>query len=302
MTELRVGFQVSERRACRVLRVPRATLRYRSQAQDQTPLRMRLRDLAAARVRYGYRRLHVLLRREGWRVNHKRVYRLYRLEGLALRRRCRRKRASAVRVIPVQAQMPNERWSMDFVSDTLANGQRFRALTFVDNVSRVRPAITVGVSLTGRHVVEVLERLKATQGLPKRMAVDNGPEFISKVLDAWAHDNNVQVEFSRPGKPTDNAFIESFNSRLRQDCLNQHWFRSIGEAQTIIEAWRQDYNMNHPHSALGYAAPEVFARHWHTTKDGGPEDGWEGTGGVLSRTGLPSEWYRNWVKLMTRTG
>ena len=285
MTELRVGFQVSERRACRVLRVPRATLRYRSQAQDQTPLRMRLRDLAAARVRYGYRRLHVLLRREGWRVNHKRVYRLYRLEGLALRRRCRRKRTSMVRVIPNQAQVPNERWSMDFVSDTLANGQRFRALTLVDNVSRVSPAIEVGVSLTGRHVVAVLERLKATQGLPQRIAVDNGPEFISKVLDAWTHENGVQLEFSRPGKPTDNAFIESFNSRLRQDCLNQHWFRSIGEAQTIIEAWRQDYNLNHPHSALGYSSPEMFVRQWRATDGECSQDGWEGAGGFLARTG-----------------
>lgn len=187
--------------------------------------------------------------------------------------------------MPIQAQKPNERWSMDFVSDTLATGQRFRALTLVDNVSRVSPAIEVGVSLTGRHVVEVLERLKATQGLPKRIAVDNGPEFISKVLDAWAHDNDVQLEFSRPGKPTDNAFIESFNSRLRQDCLNQHWFRSIEEAQTIIEAWRQDYNANHPHSALGYAAPEVFAQHWRAIEGEWSEDDWEGAGGFLVRTG-----------------
>ncbi len=174
---------------------------------------------------------------------------------------------------------------MDFVSDTLANGQRFRALTLVDNVSRVSPAIEVGVSLTGRHVVQVLERLKATQGLPKRIAVDNGPEFISKVLDAWAHEHGVQLEFSRPGKPTDNAFIESFNSRLRQDCLNQHWFHSIKEAQTFIEAWRQDYNTNHPHSALGYAAPEAFARHWRATADGWPEETWKGTAGCLARTG-----------------
>lgn len=283
--DLQVGFQVSERRACAVVAMSRSSNRYRSTAQDQTALRMRLRDLAAARVRYGYRRLHVLLRREGWSVNHKRIYRLYRLEGLALRRRCRRKRASTVRIMPVHAQMPNERWSMDFVSDTLANGQRFRALTLVDNVSRVSPAIEVGASLTGQHVVRVLERLKASQGLPKRIAVDNGPEFISKVLDAWAHEHDVQLEFSRPGKPTDNAFIESFNSRLRQDCLNQHWFRSIGEARRIIEAWRQDYNLNHPHSALGYSSPEMFARHWRAANDGATEDGREGAGSFLDRTG-----------------
>lgn len=243
---------------------------------EQTALRMRLRDLAAARVRYGYRRLHVLLRREGWQVNHKRVYRLYRQEGLALRRRCRRKRASPVRVMPHRAQAPNERWSMDFVSDTLATGQRFRALTLVDNFSRVSPAIEVDFSLTGRRVVAVLDRLKATYGLPKRLGVDNGPEFISKALDAGAHSNGVQLEFSRPGKPTDNALIESFNSRLRQDCLNQRWFYSIKEAQTSIEAWRQDYNMHHPHSALNYVAPQAFAWQWSTQAAIGDEGTSEG--------------------------
>ncbi len=192
MTVLKTGFQISERRACAVLQVPRSTVRYRSQAQDQTPLRMRLRELAMVRVRYGYRRLHVLLQREGWHVNHKRVYRLYRSEGLALRRRWKRKRVSAVQVMPLPIHRPNERWSMDFISDRLANGQPFRALTLVDNFSRVSPAIEVDRSLTGRRVVAVLERLKVTQGLPKRIAVDNGPEFISKVLDAWAHHNGVQ--------------------------------------------------------------------------------------------------------------
>ena len=184
MRDLQGAFEVSERRACAVVGIGRSSNRYRSRAQDQTAWRMRFRDLAGARVRYGYRRLHVLLRREGWHVNHKRVYRLYRLEGLALRRRCRRKRTSAVRVIPPQASRPNERWSMDFVTDTLANGQRLRALTLVDNVSRVSPAIEVGISLTGRHVVQVLDRLKVTHGLPQRLAVDTGPEFISKALDA----------------------------------------------------------------------------------------------------------------------
>ncbi len=285
MQQLQVGFQVSERRACRVLNMPRATLRYRSQAQDQTALRMRLRDLAAVRVRYGYRRLHVLLQREGWRVNHKRVYRLYRSEGLALRRRWRRRRPSSVRVMPLQAQRPNERWSMDFVSDTLANGQRFRALTLVDNFSRVSPAIKVNRSITGQDVVAVLERLKVTHGLPQRIAVDNGPEFTSKVLDAWAHRNNVQLEFSRPGKPTDNALIESFNGRLRQDCLNQHWFYSIEEARTIIEGWRQDYNANHPHRALGYVSPQSFAGHWAANESGWLEDPWEHPGGTMVRAG-----------------
>lgn len=246
---------------------------------------MRLRELAAVRVRYGYRRLHVLLRREGWHVNHKRVYRLYRLESLALRRRWRRKRANGVRVIPLQAQAPNERWSMDFVSDRLADGQRFRALTLVDNFSRVSPVIEVDRSITGQRVVAVLERLKEVQGVPQRIAVDNGPEFISKVLDTWAHENGVQLEFSRPGKPTDNAFIESFNGRLRQDCLNQHWFRSLEEARRVIEAWRQDYNAHHPHSALGYIAPQVFAEHWNADETPWSEVRGKGAGGRLLRAG-----------------
>jgi len=264
VTVLQTGFQISERRACAVLQVPRSTVRYRSQAQDQTPLRMRLRELAAVRVQYGDRRLHVLLQREGWRVTHKRVYRLYRSEGLALRRTWKRKRTSAVRIMPLPVHRPNERWSMDFISDRLVNGQRFRALTLVDNFSRVSPAIEVDRSLTGHRVVAVLERLKRTHGLPKRIAVDNGPEFVSKALDGWAHRNGVQLEFSRPGKPTDNALIEAFNGRLRQDCLNQHWFTSLNEARTSIEAWRVDYNTNHPHSAIGYVAPQTYAAQWWT--------------------------------------
>ncbi len=175
----RVGFEVSERRACRVAGVPRSTCRYRSVARDQTALRVRLRDLAAARVRYGYRRLHVLLRREGWRVNHKRVYRLYREEGLGIRVKRRRKRTSMPRVAPPPPTRPQERWSMDFLTDALADGRRFRVLTVVDNVSRVSPAIEVGTSLTGERVVAVLERLRRTVGCPDRIAIDYGPEFIS---------------------------------------------------------------------------------------------------------------------------
>jgi putative transposase len=220
---------------------------------------MRLRDLAAARVRYGYRRLHVLLRREGWRVNHKRVYRLYRLEGLGLRRKLRRKRVSPVRVVLPAATQPNERWSMDFMTDQLQDGRRFRVLTLVDNVTRESPAMEVGQSLTGQRVVTLLERVKATHGLPQRIAVDNGPEFISRVVDAWAHRNGVQLEFSRPGTPTDNAYIEAFNGRFRDECLNQHWFASIDEARTTIDAWRQEYNTERPHSALDNLTPAAFA-------------------------------------------
>jgi putative transposase len=255
----RAGYRVSERRACRVAAVPRSTCRYRSVARDHAALRLRLRDLAAARVRYGYRRLHVLLRREGWRVNHKRVYRLYREEGLAIRVKRRRKRAAGQRVLPPPATRPQERWSLDFLTDGLLDGRRFRVLTIVGNVSRVSPAIAVGTSLTGERVVALLERLRAAVGLPQRIAVDNGPEFVSRALDAWAYRNGVRLEFSRPGKPTDNAFAESFNGRFRDECLDQHWFAPVEEARATIEAWRIEYNTARPHRALGQQTPAAWA-------------------------------------------
>lgn len=184
VAELQTGFRVSARRACAVVQLNRSTLTYRQHAPDQTLLRMRLRDLAAARVRYGYRHLHVLLRREGWHINHKRVFRLYRLDGLNLRLKRTRKRVSQLRVMPPAATAPNECWSMDFMSDRLYDGRRFRILTLVDTVSRVSPAIEVDRSLTGERVVQVLERATLLFGGPQRISVDNGPEFISKALDA----------------------------------------------------------------------------------------------------------------------
>jgi putative transposase len=258
----RAGFRVSERRACRLAGVARSSFRYRSVAADQTPLRLRLRDLAATRVRYGYRRLHILLRREGWQVNHKRVYRLYREEGLGIRVKRRKKLASAPRVRPPPPTQPLERWSLDFLSDSLADGRRFRILTIVDNVSRVSPAIAVGTSLTGERVVTLLTRLRSTVGVPQRIAIDNGPEFISKALDAWAYQNGVQLEFSRPGKPTDNAFAESFNGRFRDECLNQHWFASLEEVRQTVEAWRIEYNTERPHRALGQQTPAAWEATW----------------------------------------
>jgi putative transposase len=270
---LRLGFQVSERRACRVIPIDRATQRYRSHRDDQVALRMRLRDLATVRVRYGYRRLHVLLQREGWQVNHKRVFRLYRQEGLSLRLKTRKKRASAVRVPPPAPQVPNEQWSMDFMTDQLASGQRVRILTIVDIMSRVSPAIQVKTSFTGQDVAAVLDQLAAAGHRPTTIFVDNGPEFVSKALDAWAHRNQVKLAFSRLGTPTDNAYIEAFNGRLRDECLNMHWFESRAEAQTTIEAWRVEYNTTRPHSALGNQAPTVFAASQHavlTAKKSGP--------------------------------
>ena len=236
--------------------------RYKSQAKDQTALRMRLRELAGVRVRYGYRRLHILLQREGWRVNHKRVYRLYRLEGLSVRYKVRRKRVSALRPLLPAAQAPNEQWSMDFMSDSLVTGQRFRLLTIVDNMSRESPAIEVDRTLTGQRVVTVLERLAAQRGLPQILQVDNGPEFTSQVLDAWAHRRGVKLAFSRPGTPTDNPFIEAFNGRVREECLDQQWFYSLEEARECLEDWRRDYNTVRPHTALRNQTPAAYATAW----------------------------------------
>jgi putative transposase len=259
---VRTGFQVSERRACEVIGYHRTTYRYRSRRPEQTALRMRIRDIASARVRYGYRRIHVLLRREGWLVNAKRVYRLYRLDGLEIRTKVRKKRASSLRSHLPVAQHPNEQWSMDFMSDALANGRRFRVLTLVDNMTRESPAIEVGSHLTGHHVVAVLERLAQEGTVPRMLQVDNGPEFSSRALDAWAHQRGVKLVFSRPGTPTDNPFIEAFNGRLRQECLNQYWFFSIDEARTTLEEWRLDYNTVRPHTALGHQTPVAFHAAW----------------------------------------
>jgi len=264
-------YRVSERRACGALVFHRSTVRYQSRARDQTPIRMRLRELAATRVRYGYRRLHVLLRREGWKVNHKRIWRFYKEEGLEVRTKKRRKRVSALRVVLPAAAMPNERWSMDFVSDSLHDGRRFRVLTLVDHVSRVSPAIEVGTSITGRRVVAVLEKLARTHGLPQVITTDNGTEFTCRAVDEWAHRNGVKLDFIRPGKPIENAYIESFNGRLRQECLEQHWFVSMEDAKEKIEAWRIDYNEYRPHTALGNQTPGEYAARWElsrTAKEG----------------------------------
>jgi putative transposase len=262
----RVGFLVSDRRACQVADVARSSHRYRSEARDQTPLRQRLRELAAVRVRYGYRRLHVLLRREGWPVNHKRVYRLYREEGLSIRTKHRKKRVSLPRIPLPPAAEPNERWSIDFLTDSLVDGRRFRAMTIVDNVSRVSPAIEVDVSITGERVVAMLNHLKHTVGLPRRIAVDNGPEFISKALDAWAYRNQVTLEFSRLGKPTDNAYVELFNGYFRAECLDQHWFETLAEAKEVIEAWRVDYNEERRHRSLQQRTPAAMLANYQPSE------------------------------------
>jgi putative transposase len=221
---------------------------------------MRIKEIAATRVRYGYYRIYILLRREGWAVNHKRVYRLYRAEGLSMRaKRPRRHVSAAYREGRVQPGRANDSWSMDFVSDSLFDGRRLRALTIVDNFTRESLAISVDQGIKGEQVVEVLDQILAKRGAPKSIRVDNGPEFVSKALDRWAYAHKVTLDFSRPGKPTDNAYVESFNGRLREECLNANWFLSLEDAQSKIEAWRQEYNVSRPHTALGHVPPAEFA-------------------------------------------
>jgi putative transposase len=245
-----------------VIDIRRSSYRYVSTAKDQNALKLRIRDLAAARVRYGYRRLHVLLCREGWKVNHKRVYRLYRLQGLSLRLKIRKKRVSGVRAVQPAPTAPNQCWSMDFMSDSLYDGRRFRLLTLVDNMTRESPLIAVERSFSGEHVAELLDQVAQRSGLPQAIQVDNGPEFTSKALDEWAARNTVKLIFSRPGTPTDNPYIEAFNGRLRDECLDQHWFVSLEDARRIIEDWREEYNVERPHTALNNQAPAVYRAHW----------------------------------------
>lgn len=222
----------------------------------QLALRLRLRDLAATRVAYGYRRLQILLEREGWHVNHKRVYRLYRAEGLVMRKKTPRRRVACVkREIRPTVLSRNECWSMDFVSDQLFDDRRLRVLVIVENFSRECLALDASPRIRGIDVVTTLERISREHGFPKRIKVDNGPEFISKDLDRWAYWNHVELDFSRPGRPSDNALVEAFNSRFRQECLNLHWFLSLEDATRKISDWQIEYNTERPHSALGYRSP-----------------------------------------------
>jgi putative transposase len=251
-------FGLSERRACVLLRLSASSLRYTTRRKVIPELRERLLGLARERPRYGYRRLHVLLRREGYEVNHKRVHRLYRREGLMVRRRLRKRIAAGKRVplpLPTRA---NERWSLDFMSDQLANGRVFRTLNVVDDFTRECRAIEVDTSLTGRRLVRVLDVLCAEHGRPRALVMDNGPELTSRALDAWAYRNAVELRFIQPGKPIQNAYVESFNGRFRDECLNEHWFADLVEARGVIEEWRQDYNQVRPHSSLGNLTPEQF--------------------------------------------
>lgn len=254
-------FGCSQRQALRVVRMSASTYLYASRRKDESVLKLRIKEITDTRVHYGYRRVHVMLRREGHMDNVKRVYRLYREEGLSLRLKRPRRNKAAQRRQPKQlAHAINQIWSMDFVADALFDGRKLRMLTVVDLFSRECLAIDVGQSLKGEDVARVLTAITEARGLPCTIKSDNGSEFISKVMDKWAYERGVELDFSRPGKPTDNANVESFNGRLRQECLNATWFMSLDDARGKIEAWRRYYNESRPHSALDWATPAEFAR------------------------------------------
>ena len=259
MRYVRERWAMSERRACRALGVNRSGVRYRRRRVDDAALRERLLELAAQRRRFGYRRLCLLLRREGRLVNHKRVYRLYRAAGLSVRKRSR-KRVSREARLPLEApRAPNQQWCLDFVQDALAWGRKIRTLPVVDVFTREPLAIEVDTSLPGTRVVEVLERLvQARRACPKEIILDNGPELTSRALDQWAYENSVRLHFIDPGKPQQNGYAESFNSRFRDECLNEHWFLNLADARRIIEDWRLDFIQNRPHSSLGNLTPQEY--------------------------------------------
>lgn len=250
---------LSERRSCKLTVLNRATYRYKPTAKDDGSVRECLRLLAAQRPRFGAPRLTVLLRQEFGAVNHKRVERMYREEGLQLPRKRGKKRGVNNRAVALFVPSePNERWSMDFMSDSLCDGRRFRVLTVMDDFTRECVVIEVGTGITGERVIRTLEWLKETRKLPGMFVMDNGPEFTSKAMLAWSKPAGVKLHFIDPGRPVQNAFIESFNGKLRDECLNQHWFVSLEEARRIIKLWRMDYNTTRPHSSLGYMTPEAF--------------------------------------------
>ena len=278
---MQVEVELSQRRACGLMELYRATCRYRKRRSEDQPLRVRLRELAEARRRFGYRRLQVLLEREGWQVNHKRVYRLYVEEKLSLRRKRGRKRSTVRQPLPA-AVAANQVWSVDFMSDTLSSGRRFRTLNIVDDYTRECLAIEVDTSLGGMRVVRVLEELKQRRGLPRQIRSDNGPEFVSRAVDQWAYEQGLQWHTIQPGRPMENGYVESFNGRFRDECLNENWFSSLADAREKIAQWKQDYNELRPHSSLQYRTPTAFA-----AAVGRLRHGWCGARGLKRRPLAP---------------
>jgi len=261
---------MSGRRACKATGFCRMTVRYRTTRGDDAPLRERMKAIARERRRFGYRRLHVLLRREGFEVNHKRLFRLYREERLTVRRRGGRKRAIGTRAPMMIPLLPNERWSLDFVADQMTDGRRFRILAIVDDCTRECLALVADTSLSGVRVARELDRLLAARGKPKMIVSDNGSELTSNAILAWADAARVEWHYIAPGKPMQNAFIESFNGRLRDELLNEALFSSLAQARASLSRWQLDYNTTRPHSKLGWQTPLAFAATFHPRRDQAP--------------------------------
>lgn len=249
----------SQRRACGLIGMEPKTYRYASTRPEDVGLRARLRALAAERRRFGYRRLHILLRREGVTLNHKKLFRLYREEKLTVRRRGGRKRALGTRAPMTLPQGPNQRWSLDFVSDVLADGRRFRVLVVVDDFTRECLALVADSSLSGRRVARELDQVIEYRGRPLTIVSDNGTELTSHAILRWQEERGVEWHYIAPGKPIQNAFVESLNGRFRDECLNEHLFRSLPTVRRIVGAWRIDYNLHRPHTSLGGLTPNEFA-------------------------------------------
>ena len=260
MAHLCQHFEVSQRRACQVIEADRSSMRYRSVRPDDAALRVRLRELAAVRRRFGYRRLQLLLRREGVRVNHKKLRRLYREERLQVRRRGGRKRALGTRAPLTVPQGPNQRWSLDFVSDTLTDSRRFRILTVVDDFTRECLTLVADTSLSGVRVGRELDAVIARRGSPQTIVSDNGTEFTSMAILRWSQEAGIDWHYIAPGKPTQNAFIESFNGRLRDELLNETLFASLDHAREALSDWKDDYNTVRPHSAIANMPPAIYAK------------------------------------------
>lgn len=266
------AYDLSRTRTCGLLDLARSSMYYQSIARDDTALRVALRKKARERKRWGYRRLIVLLRRDGWLDNHKRIERIYREENLQVPKRKKRKTAYKRKERPEAPARANERWSMDFVHDATASGRKLRMLNVVDDYTRECLWVETDTSLNGERVKRVLDALVDLRGKPVRVVSDNGPEFSGHVLDRWSYENEVLLDFIEPGKPQQNGYVESFNGKMRDECLNEHWFSDVAEAQEIIEEWRVDYNQKRPHSSLNYLTPAEFVAQLSSREEHGDEN------------------------------
>lgn len=256
---MREATPISIRRACRLAGLSRTTFAHEPKPDPENQaLQARMIELAHQRRRFGYRRLHVLLRREGVHANHKRVHRLYRLAGLTVRRRRRRERAALERQPLFLPNGPNEVWSMDFLMDRLADGRRLKCLTVVDDFTKEALEISLDHGMGSHYVVRVLEAIVRFRGKPASIRTDQGPEFTARALDQWAYQNAISLKLIQPGRPMQNGYVESFNGKFRDECLNEHWFSTLAEARAIVATWRQDYNQTRPHSSIDYLTPAEY--------------------------------------------